>query len=610
MASPLALLLLLLLHQPLFSAANVHKINLLRSELLSQPTPQNAAAPTLYFEITKPIELPKTKPCTQHVLQHDFGYTYGKPPVFANYTPPSYCPSHSFSKIVLEWKATCKGTQFDRIFGVWLGGIELLRGCTAEPTQNGIVWSVKKDITRYYSLLQNNQTLAVYLGNLVNERYTGIYHVNISIHFYPAEKNLNYNYEQNLGNLDSGYHPWADLILPISRNLPFNDGLWFEIQNSTDTQLKEFKIPQNAYKAVLEVYVSFHENDEFWYSNPPNEYIAANNLSGTPGNGPFREVVVSLDGEVVGAVWPFTVIFTGGFNPLLWSPITAIGSYNLPSYDIEITPFMGKILDGKSHKFGFSVTNALNVWLVDANLHLWLDKQSTKTEGELLKNSSLPLVVSLVSDFKGLNGTFLTRAGRSVSSTGWVKSSYGNITTDAIQDLHYSNTMVMKNDGNTQIVNQTIHSNDTVHIRLSSSIIHSMSSNKKFPLYLYIDFREQAKETYKYITNVELGFIEKKSASAGSRFSNSSLSNLQNAEGTIIIKNSSVVRGLGSTQQVYRFDGGKSCYFRNISSSDDTILYDKVGFTCTKKPESNVDFGLSRLRPLGAQRNSPGPRFT
>ncbi|MCD7448896.1 hypothetical protein HAX54_046990 [Datura stramonium] len=56
--------------------------------------------------------------------------------------------------------------------------------------------------------------------------------------------------------------PGADLIIPISRNLQLNDGLWFEIENSTDVQSKDFKIPPNVYKAVLEVYVSFHENDE------------------------------------------------------------------------------------------------------------------------------------------------------------------------------------------------------------------------------------------------------------------------------------------------------------------------------------------------------------
>ncbi|KAM5586258.1 peptide-N4-(N-acetyl-beta-glucosaminyl)asparagine amidase A-like [Rosa sericea] len=595
MASLLPLLFFLFL-QPLFSIASVHKLNQLRSELISQPTPTslNDTPPTLYFEVTKPIKLPKTQPCSQLILQHDFAYTYGKAPVFANYHPPSNCPSQNFSKIVLEWKATSKGRQFDRIFGVWLSGVEILRSCTAEPRPNGIVWSVEKDITRYYSLLQKNQTLAVYLGNLIDKTYTGVYHVNVSIHFYPAEENL-IDHDQKLGNLAS----WADLILPISRNLPLKDGLWFEIENSTDTELKEFEIPRNAYRAVLEVYVSFHENDESWYANPTNEYIAANNLS-VPGNGPFREVVVSIDGHVVGAVWPFTVIFTGGVNPLLWRPITAIGSYDLPSYDIEITPFLGNILDGKSHKIGFNVTNALNVWYIDANLHIWLDKQSRRTEGQLVKHTSLPLVISLVSDFKALNGTFTTRVSRSVSSTGWVKSSNGNITTQSIQNFYYSNTMVMGNNGDVQIVNQNIHFNDTVHIKTPSSIVHSLTSHKTFPLYLYTDYLEQKNNTYLLVTNASLGFIEKKTASAGSRFMKSSLRNLQNAEGHMVVKDNLVVSGVGNTQQVYRYHGGKFCYFRNISSSNYTILYDKVENTCNNKPKSNWDFGLRRLWPFGA----------
>lgn len=64
--------------------------------------------------------------------------------------------------------------------------------------------------------------------------------------------------------------------------------------------------------------VSPHENDEFWYTNYVNEYIVANKLADVPGNGPFKEVIISLDGNVVGAVWPFTVVYTGGINPIFW----------------------------------------------------------------------------------------------------------------------------------------------------------------------------------------------------------------------------------------------------------------------------------------------------
>lgn len=122
------------------------------------------------------------------------------------------------------------------------------------------------------------------------------------------------------------------------------------------------------------------------------------------------------------------MIFTGGVNPLLWRPITSIGSFNLPTYDIEITPLLGEILDAKVHTISFSVTNALNVWLIDANLHLWLDRQSTETERRLYKHISSSLDVSLVYNFNGSSETVSTSVSRSVLSTGWVKSSYGNIT--------------------------------------------------------------------------------------------------------------------------------------------------------------------------------------
>ncbi|KAI4333567.1 hypothetical protein L6164_018355 [Bauhinia variegata] len=68
---------------------------------------------------------------------------------------------------------------------------------------------------------------------------------------------------------------------------------------------------------IREVYVSF-------------DVIAERKFSDTPGNGPFREFVVPIDHETAGAIWPFPVIYTGGFNPFLWRTITGIGSFTLP----------------------------------------------------------------------------------------------------------------------------------------------------------------------------------------------------------------------------------------------------------------------------------------
>ncbi|KAI5001188.1 hypothetical protein ZWY2020_011147 [Hordeum vulgare] len=102
----------------------------------------------------------------------------------------------------------------------------------------------------------------------------------------------------------------------------------------------------------MEVFVSFHGDDEFWWPNPP----------GADANGPFREVTVRVDGVLAGAAWPFPVICTGGINPLLWRPITGIGSFNLPTYDVKVTPLLGNnMLDDKAHVLAFAVTNTVDV---------------------------------------------------------------------------------------------------------------------------------------------------------------------------------------------------------------------------------------------------------
>ncbi|PHU04178.1 Peptide-N4-(N-acetyl-beta-glucosaminyl)asparagine amidase A [Capsicum chinense] len=560
---------------PFFSTATT----LYRSHLI---THQEPSTPTTFFEVTKPIKLPRTKSCSQLILEHDFGYTYGKPPILANYTPPLNCPK--FSKIVLEWTATCKGRQFDRIFGVWVSGVEILRSCTAEPTKNGIFWTVKKDVTRYSSLFIKNQTFVVYLGNIVDSTYTGVYHVKLLVHFYNEVKNFDFG---------------ADLIVPISRNVDLNDGLWFEIENSTDVKSKDFKIPRNVYRAVLEVYVSFHENDEFWYANPVNEYVSLNNLS-VPGNGAFREVVVSLDEMVVGVVWPFTVIYTGGANPLFWRPISGIGSFDLPSYDIEITPLLGKILDGSSHKISFRVTEALNVWYVDANLHLWLDGESMKTEGKLLEYSCSTLSFSLLTNFTGFDGSFITNASRSITMTGMVKSSYGTITTKSSQSLSYSNYMVMGNKGNLQIVDQIIEFNDTVYAMMPSFSVYSLESFKKYLFNWYSDNIDQGNQSYVSVTNVTLGLEDKRVKSSEYGSSVSSVKNLQNARGYMIVKGHLVAQGLGSTQQVYKYNDDSCCYSRNISSSDYVILHDKVIDSCNQRTWSHWPL------KIGKKRSPPG----
>ncbi|GLJ37509.1 hypothetical protein SUGI_0762140 [Cryptomeria japonica] len=501
--------------------------------------------PQVFFELNKPLDVsPVQNICSVMVLQHDFVYTYNKPPITAAYIPPKECMV-KWSRAVLEWKATSKGRQFDRIAAVWLSGIEILRTSTAEPTKTGIEWTIEKDITKYSALLKTNQTLVVELGNLVDKTYTGIYRVNITFHFYK--------HPQQQDSLIPPYSSPADHILPISNSFPEN---------------------------VLEIFVSFHENDESWYLNPPNDYIEANNLTNMPGNGAFREVVVLIDGVEVSAVWPFPVIFTGGLNPLFWRPVVAIGAFDLPTYDLEITPFVGKLLDGKNHTFGLRVTDALNVWLVDANMHLWVDDKSARTRGKLIKYDVPSFKPKLKSNFKGLNGFFKIYADRQISYTGWVESSHGNITTQFIQRLKYINKMSFKNNGDIQIVDQIIGTDTRLVVQTPSKVILSTQVSNSFPMYLYFASVEKGNGTSMQTANLSMAIKREMSTLTPSGSSFSSLHNCQDAQGYIYVNNSLVTSGLGSTQQTYNYQTTEGCYFRSLSVSNSTFFKDNEDNLC------------------------------
>ncbi|KAI4971125.1 hypothetical protein ZWY2020_002039 [Hordeum vulgare] len=118
-----------------------------------------------------------------------------------------------------------------------------LRGSTAAPPPNGIVWSVSKDVTKYASLLAaaGKPTFAVYLGYLVNATLIGVYHANVTLHLYlrrtPPTKP------------PPATAP-ADLIVPVSRALLLNGGLWFPIQSAADVASKSVALRSNAYHAV------------------------------------------------------------------------------------------------------------------------------------------------------------------------------------------------------------------------------------------------------------------------------------------------------------------------------------------------------------------------
>lgn len=552
--------------------------------------------PKQYFEVTRPLAFTNQLPsCTLPLLTHSFGDTKGQPPVTAAYSPPAEC---CWTHVVLEFQAACQSDQEDRIAAVWLDGVELLRTTTPQPGSNGVYWRVSKDVTKYSSLLNSKElSLSVMLENSVNDVFTGVFDVNVTFIYYDT-RSVNGPLSTTLGNCarssemveenpiamkvdslmnspvpDDGP---ADSIIPISSK--GDNGFWFLIQTDAQVLSKEVTIPQNAYKAVVEVYATSHGNDEFWYSHPPDSYSKTNNINAVNGNGAYREVLVMIDGALVGSLVPFPVIYAGGIDPLFWDPVVSIGAFNVPSYEIDLTPFLAILLDGMPHRIGFTVANSIPYWLVGGNLHLWLEQGTEKIAAGVIDTEAPKFELELSTEFKGLDGSFKVVMERTSKYAGWVSSKKGNLTYSFKQELKLENEIKFENDARHKKMEQKIK--DEVEMKVTGERgkkISEIKMKRKFPLKI-ITKTEAGNEADSSSLRTEL---ENEWSVKVSGDLNSKVSNSQECSGMLDVKDNLVLSGTATTEQTYTYKDDDKCYSRKVSVADMKLVEDKANLLCT-----------------------------
>ncbi|PHU21507.1 hypothetical protein BC332_06614 [Capsicum chinense] len=559
------------------------------SHFIKHTLPHNSNPPHPYIEITRPLTFTNltTPSCSLPLFTYNFGNTYGLPPVSVPYSPPFNC---SWTHVVLQFNASCKGEQYDRIAAVWLDGAELLRTSTAEPTDDGIYWTVTKDITKYTSILvKENITLSVMLENLVNDIFTGIYHVNVTFLYYDVKNVTGIkldNYVDNgismgvskLGSsLGSDDRP-ADLVLPISAN--GDNGLWFRIESELELCGQGVVIPRNTIKAVMEIYVSFHGNDEFWYSNPPDSYIQMNNLTTKRGHGAYREVLLKIDDYLVGSLVPFPVVFTGGINPLFWEPVVSIGAFDLPSYDIDLTPFLGLLLDDKAHFLSLGVADSVPFWLVDGNLHLWIDNSALpcQVHAKVLDYGTPMFNIERSSSFQGLDGSCEIDMRRKSKVSGWVNSTSGNLTTIVSRELKFKNKIKFYLNGTEKRVKQNVREKTVVSVLSDTGITISRTTMKKiYPLSMTTrNLPSSENDTILMLTDLVHEWRAKKSIGDLSI----SLINRQKCSGGMVVQDHDVLFGGATTQQTYSYRDEVGCYSRIILATNATLINDTASSLC------------------------------
>ncbi|MFF1381251.1 peptide-N4-asparagine amidase [Streptomyces sp. NPDC058308] len=358
-----------------------------------------------------PVPKPHTKSCEVTVAEAQFkDFT----PYKGAYAPPEKCGKGDWGKVVLRLDGKVKGRQYDRLGYLRIGGVEVFRTSTPEPSADGITWSVEKDVTRYSETLGRDQQVEMLIGNVVDDTYTGIIDVKATLTFYEQEKR---------GHASPAV---PDRVVPLG--------------DSTS-----LTTPRNSERIIAEVYATGSGGgcEEYWYLTVPD----AAPYSCKADHGPYREVQVKVDGQLAGIAAPFPTVWTGGWsNPFLWYVIPGPRAFDIKPIEYDLTPFAGILNDGRPHRVEVSVVGvpaARTGWSTPVNVLVWQDEKSDHVvTGGLTRHREGPLANE--STYKPGSGEDAhrldTEGGHRFSVSGYVNTSHGRVATTVSRTL--ANTSV------------------------------------------------------------------------------------------------------------------------------------------------------------------------
>ncbi|KAJ7464627.1 peptide N-acetyl-beta-D-glucosaminyl asparaginase amidase A-domain-containing protein [Mycena latifolia] len=403
------------------------------------------------FQVAQPPPVPQdAKQCTIQILQRDFAFSFGLAEV-VQYTPPTECGiPGAWAAVTLNFTVTSNGTQFDRLAIFTFQNVEIWRSSTPEPTASGIIWTYIKDVTRYTPLFANPGTFILQLDNLIEDNLNGIYSTTLHATFYASSK-------------EHTPAKQANTIIPLS-TFANNTGDDASVPPSFSINVT---LPQNAVEVYAELYPSGNANEETWYLNIADKFLG-DFPPGTPaesflGQGPFREVRLLVDGQVAGVAFPYPVIFTGGINPSAWRPITSYGALDLPTYFLDLTPFVPLLTDGKPHLFTIDVASAeanktiLQNWFVSGVLQVITDSSSKPTTGKITSYSAEPFADASTKGSVSENGdiSITVTASRKIHVTADILSGSGKANSVVFsQNLQYVNQQVYLDNTSVQNIFQ------------------------------------------------------------------------------------------------------------------------------------------------------------
>ncbi|WP_075736581.1 peptide-N4-asparagine amidase [Streptomyces acidiscabies] len=369
-----------------------------------------------------PVPRPNAESCEVTVAQAQFrDFT----PYRGTYTPPPAC-GDTWSKVVLRMDGKVKGRQYDRLGYLHIGGVEIFRTSTPQPSPDGIEWSVEKDVTRYTDTLRRAQDVEMLIGNVVDDMYTGVLDVKVTLTFYEAPEPKPAGTKPypagSLENTENAENTVPDKVLTLTPD-------------------HTLTTPRNSERILAEVYATGSGGgcEEYWYLSVPTP---APYSCQTP-DGPYREVQITVDGQLAGIATPFPTVWTGGWsNPFLWYVVPGPRAFDIKPIAYDLTPFAGVLNDGRPHRVEVSVVGVpegQTGWSAPVNVLVWQDSGKKQVTGRVTAHrEGAPANSSTYTP--GTEHRVGTKAAHRLTVTGYADTSHGRVTTTVARALAHTST--------------------------------------------------------------------------------------------------------------------------------------------------------------------------
>ncbi|KAH9015491.1 peptide N-acetyl-beta-D-glucosaminyl asparaginase amidase A-domain-containing protein [Lactarius pseudohatsudake] len=391
--------------------------------------------PLVNFQVAQPPPFvidSESLQCTTTILQRTFGSSIGDPAI-AQYTPPTGCGTPDvWAGVTLNFTVTIKGTQFPRFAFFTFQNVEIWRSSIPIPGgsgDDGIVWTYVKDVTRFIPLFSKPGTFILQLDNVVQPGLDGEFAVTL---------------EATIFSNSSGFPPAqrTDLIIPLTTRA-----------NNTGNQASvppgfsvEVTLPRNAVTAFAELQASENDDEMLWFNNVPNKFLDYFPVELVPGEGPFREVRVLVDGQVAGVAFPYAFLPPGIVVASAWRPITSYGALDIPTYHLDLTPFIPILANGQPHNITLDVASAEpdhqinNTWYLSGLLQVNLDSSTSPTTGNITLYQASDYAVSTATGSNDGDINIIVNASRSIHIEAEIIGGSGEKTKVVFtQNLEYGN---------------------------------------------------------------------------------------------------------------------------------------------------------------------------